>query len=58
MSVISKIDNSNLNGDERISLKTLIIENPVIRKQIEEDDQIDDELLRFYLTVPYSNSKG
>ena len=44
MSAISKINKSNLDENERIRLKTLIIEKPDIRAQIEEDDQVNDKL--------------
>jgi hypothetical protein len=56
MSAISKINKSNLNENERIRLKTLIIEKPDIREQIEEDDQVNDKLLKSYLAI--SDSKG
>ena len=58
MSAIYKINNSGLNVDERRRLKKLIAEKPNISKQIEEDDQLDDDLLRDYLDIPISKGKS
>lgn len=50
LSAMHKINVSGLNIDEKKQLKAIVLKKSNLRRQIEEDDQCGDDLMREYLS--------